>query len=428
MTDGDRTIAPTRLAPLVALAAGIVALAAAGIVGGLLEGAHFFEAYLLAFVWWAGVPLGGMAILMVHHLTGGRWGWSIRSPLEACAATLPLVALMVIPVLLGLDHVYSWATKHVHTGKPIIPFKHMYLGEWAFIGRSAFYVIVWAVMGVLLHRFSVREDEQGDSPASLWAQRLSAGGLVVYVLTASFAFFDWIATLAPHWFSTIFGMYVIIGQALAALSLIIVLTAGGLPGIRPMAWDRDSDGARGSDRRRHGQAPRTSLAHATRRGGEAGDAPDLLDAEHLNDLGNLMLMLVVLWAYMAFSQFFIIWNGNLPEEITWYIDRTHGVWRYVSIALIFVHFLLPFSALLFKRVKRSPRPLLAVAGLVLAAQITDIVWMVMPAFDHVGILTSLTAALTMAGLGGVWLGAFFWMWRRHPISVRRAHLMEAQEA
>jgi hypothetical protein len=361
MSERDATILLRAARQLRLLLLGLNMLLVAAITAAW-DVAQFFQGYLFAWVLWAGPALGCAALLMIHHLTGGRWGWSVHRPLRCGVLLLPLIALFFVPLLFAVGRLYPWATEGFHAEQAIISFKPYYLQRWFFVLRSLLYLVIWAVGGWWLWRASVAE--RGYAPA------IASAGLVIYVLTSTFAFYDWIATLEPHWYSTIYGMYSIIGQTLAALCLLIIVAAT-LPSVT----------------------------------GE-------LSPDRFHELGNLLLALVVLWAYMAFSQFFIIWNSDLPEQIHWYLPRIHGFWGAVGLLLIIVHFFLPFAALLFRANKRNPTALFTVALVVISAHVLEVSWRILPSFADRGAATLISAFASTVGLGACVAAAFFWILRR----------------
>lgn len=317
--------------------------------------------YLAAFLFWCGAPLGGAAILMLHFLVGGRWGPPLRPALGAALRTLPLFVILFLPIAFALSSLYPWIDAGARAASETMSHRAAYLNPAFFLVRAFVFLGVWSVGGVLLSAKSWQARQSIAPGVATWA----AVGLIVYFLTASFAAYDWMASLVPEWYSSVLGMYVIIGQCLTALSLLIIVTTRFLP-------DPNAD-------------------------------------EHvrgiLHDLGNLLLVGVVLHAYLAYSQFFIAWNGNLSNEVSWYVPRTHGAWGWVSLLLIVVHFVLPFAALLSRRTKRSRRALAGVAWLILAAQAIEAVWMVTPTLDDSNLAAILPAGVSIVAVGGLWLAA-----------------------
>jgi hypothetical protein len=350
------------------------ALLAVCIVGGIRDGGEFFRSYLVAFLFWIGIALGCLALLMIQHLTGGNWALVIRRILEAGSRTLPLMAVAALPLLAGMKTIYSWSRPG--QSDPVILAKHLYLNSGFFIGRTIFYFACWFVLVHLLNKWS-REEDAGAN-ASLWARMegLSGGGLVLYGLTVTFASVDWVMSLEPRWYSTIYGLLFMVGQALAALAFSITV----------LIWLSGSE----------------PLSEAVR-------------PSYFQDLGSFLLAFVMLWAYLEFSQFLIIWGGNLSEEIPWYIRRMQGIWGRVGLLLVLLNFALPFFLLLFRNVKRRTGSLLLVAALVLVMRLVDMYWMVLPAFGGGDVRLTWMNILLPFGMGGIWLAYFTWQLQQMPI-------------
>jgi hypothetical protein len=349
-------------------------LLAVCIAGGLRDGGDFFRSYLVAFLFWIGITLGCLALLMVQHLTGGNWALVIRRILEAGSRTLPLMAVAALPLLAGMKMLYTWSRPG--QSDPAILAKHLYLNSGFFIGRMIFYFACWFVLAYLLNKWSRAEDAGGD--VSLWMRMegLSGGGLVLYGFTVTFASVDWVMSLEPRWYSTIYGLLFMVGQALAALAFSITV----------LIWLSD----------------RTPLSEAVR-------------PSYFQDLGSFLLTFVMLWAYLEFSQFLIIWGGNLSEEIPWYIRRMQGTWGHVGLLLVLLNFALPFFLLLFRNVKRRTGSLLFVAGLVLLMRLVDMYWMVLPAFGGGNARLTWMNVVLPFGMGGVWFAYFILQLQRMPI-------------
>jgi len=343
------------------------------LVGALFDGRQFFRSYLLAYVFWFTIPMGSLGILMLHHLVGGAWGWVIRRLLEAATSTLPLLALLFVPLLFGLEEVYPWARAQEAGADEILRHKLGYLNAPFFTARSAFYLVLWGALAYLLSRWS-REQDRSSPTAERRMRRLSAPGLGLYVLSMSFASVDWIMSIEPHWFSTIYGVMWIINQAVAALAFVI-LALGCLEAREPFS--------------------------------------SRLRPDHFHDLGNLLLAFVLLWAYMAFSQYLIIWSGNLAEEIPWYLRRTAGQWQSVPVVLILFHFVVPFVLLLMRDIKRRSKALLWIAAGILGMRLVDTFWLIVPGFEGAA-LHWMDLAL-IAGIGGIWLGVFLWRLEKSPL-------------
>lgn len=354
---------------------GIAALILAAL-DGIRVPEQFFRSYLLAFVFWLGFPLGCAAFLMVHHLTGGFWGLPIRRPLEAGTRTLPLLTLLVLPLLLGLGRLYSWTHADLVAADSALKFKQPYLNLPFFLLRNVIYFAVWWALSARLNRYSDEQDRTGDPVFAARLENMSGPGLVLYGLTVTFFSIDWIMSLEPHWFSTIFGMIFIVLQVLSALAL-AVLVAGLLSQYEPIA---------------------------------SAVTPD-----RFNDLGNLVLTFVMLWAYLAFSQFLIIWAGNLIKEIPWYVARAEGGWAIVALVMIFCSFAIPFYLLLMRGIKRNPEPLSILCGALIVMDFVDVYWMVVPAFEKNGPHFYLLDFLLPAGMGGIWVGTFVRQLRSRPL-------------
>jgi hypothetical protein len=360
---------PARLAAL----GGV--LVAACLAGGFADKTDFFQSYLVAFLFWIGVTLGCLALLMVQHLTGGNWALIIRRILEAGSRTLPLMAIAALPLILGMKTLYSWSRPG--QTDPVILAKHLYLNRDFFIARMILYFSVWFMLTYLLNQWSRIEDAEGGN-VSLWGRMegLSGVGLVMYGFTVTFASVDWVMSLEPRWYSTIYGMLFMVGQALAAMAFAITI----------LIWLSDRE-----------------------------PLSDVVRPSYFQDLGSFLLVFVMLWAYMEFSQYLIIWGGNLSEEIPWYIRRMQGIWGSVGLLLVLLNFALPFFLLLFRDVKRRKRSLLIVAGLVLLMRLVDMYWMVLPAFGGGNVrLTWMNLALPL-GMGGIWLAYFTWQLQRMPV-------------
>ncbi|MBM3791335.1 MAG: hypothetical protein FJW35_13450 [Acidobacteria bacterium] len=358
-----------------ALGIGAVALAAC-LAGAMADYAQFLHSYLLAFLLWAGVALGCCALVMLHHLTGGEWGYVIRRLLESGMRTIPFLAVFILPVLVSLPTLYVWARPEVMAADEILQAKSAYLNQPFFLARTAFYFLVWMTLAWFLSKWSGMQDTSDDPAWSRKLRALSAPGILLYALTVTFASVDWAMSLEPHFFSTIYGVMFMIGQALSAMAFVL-LVSGFLNRQGPLA--------------RMTTKPR------------------------LNDLGNLMLAFVMLWAYISFSQFLIVWSGNLPEEITWYTHRLKGGWAVVALLLVVFHFAVPFLLLLVRDVKRRARRLQVLCGLLLAMRLLDLFWVVTPTHGTEGLHVHWMDAAAPVGLGGVWVAIFLWQLQKRPL-------------
>jgi hypothetical protein len=353
---------------------------------------QFFRSYLQAYLLWLGAGLGCAALLMLHHLTGGNWGWVIRRPLEAGAATIPIMAVLFVPILLAVTQVYLWPTERDHLG----PHKRAYLSVGAFTVRSVAYLLIWIIIALALLGWSARAEEVTSPRFGRFLRKFSAAGLLLWGITISLASVDWVMSLEQDWYSTVFGMIFMVGQALTALCVTTIAVAVFVPRA-PQPYDQ----------RLHRETP-----------------PGTVPAALLNDLGNLIFTFVILYTYMAFSQYLIIWCGNIREEVVWYTHRTRGVWRVVGLVLVIFHFAVPFLALLHRRIKRNPRTLVTIAVMLIVMRQLDMIWMISPsprlpaAGDWTAwqvlyaIWLDLAAPLAM---GGLWFWFFLYRLRHRPL-------------
>jgi hypothetical protein len=362
---------------------GLVIAAAGLVIGGigvLLRPADFLPSWLIGFLFCTGLSLGSLSMLMTQHMSGGQWGLVGRRIWEAGSRLLPYCLLLFIPVVIFLPSLYSWARPDVVRADEILQKKAAYLNVSFFVIRAAIYFLVWIGCAYLLNRYSAEQDrgERGVTERDTLRFRvISAPGLPIYIILMSLAAVDWIMSLDPHWYSTIFGFIMVAGQALGALSFgVAVLTL--FVGREPMNH--------------------------------------VLKAMHFHDLGKLMLAFVMLWAYFSFSQFLIIWAGNLPEEIPFYLRRFQNGWGAISLLIVFGHFALPFCLLLSRDLKRRPLLLARVAWFIVAIRLVDLIWLVAPNFSSPG---SLPVSLANVGiplaLAGVWLWLFAQQLRRFPL-------------
>lgn len=342
--------------------------------------ARTLYSWLIGVSFWAGVALGCLALALLHNLTGGAWGSVIRRPLEAAAGTLPLVALLFLPIVLGLGEIYHWADAAAVADDYILQHKSPYLNVPFFIGRQIGYFVLWTGLATLLARWGNAFDRTGDQAFTDKMRAIAGPGLALYALTVTFASVDWIMSLDAHWFSTIFGILTIGGQALSALAFMVAVLVL-LARTEPMS--------------------------------------KFVTPQNFHDLGKLMLAFVMLWAYFSLSQFLITWAGNLPEELPWYIRRLNTEWRWVGLALALFHFALPFALLLSRDLKRRANRLVWVAGLVLVMRMIDTVWMVAPEFHGHGGLADKVAVFAdfavIVGIGGIWIWFFLGRLKRRPL-------------
>jgi hypothetical protein len=360
------------------------ALCAAGF---FVSPSQFYRSYLWSYLFVVGLSAGSLAWLMLQYLTGGAWGVVIRRPCEAAARTLPLVALMFVPIFIGIPSLYQWSHPQIAAADEAIRHKHAYLNVPFFAIRAAFYLGGWYLIGWLLNRWSAREDSEGGARWRRKMTALAGPGLLFWGFAVTFMSIDWVLSLDPRWFSTMFGLLFIVGQALSAMAFLITVMVL-LSYRRPISL--------------------------------------ILTPRHLHDLGKFLLATVMVWAYFSFSQFLIIWAGNLPHEIPWYLERMKGGWQYVGLVLVVGHFALPFALLLSRDLKRNFKLLASIAVFILLMRLVDLYWVVAPDFLKGSFGISWMDFAAPAGLIGLWLAYFLTQLEKRPLMPRNdPHLEEA---
>lgn len=361
------------------------------IVGAILDRDQFFHAWLVGFIFWSGITLGSLALLMLQHLTGGAWGVVIRRVLEAATRTLPLILILFIPVVIGLRQIYPWMHAEVMNESPALQQKAAnYLNPGFFILRAVLYFAIWSALALLLNWYSLQQDRTAAPRLGKRMQVVSGPGLGVLVVTITFAAIDWVMSLEPAWFSTIFGLIFVASWSLSALSF----------GIIAMAW----------------------LS-------KRGPMDQVVQRPHFHDWGNLLLALVMLWTYFAFSQYLIIWSGNLPEETTWYVVRKHDGWGVIALAIAILQFAFPFLSLLSRAAKESGRKLAMLAALILIMRVLDVIWLIEPTYNRETFHLSWMDLVAPIAIGGWWLAMFAWqLQKRSLMPINDPQLEQALEA
>lgn len=357
------------------LIVGVVALVLC-ILWGIFQPLQFYQGWLVAFLFWMGISGGCLAVLMLHHLVGGAWGFVIRRPLEAAGMTLPLMAVLGIPILIGAPVLYPWAQPAAQS-HAVLRHQSIAFNMPAFVIRYVVYFAAFCLIAYLLNRWSLEQDRTADADLSRKMGLLSAWGELVYIMLMSLAAIDWIMSLEPAWYSTVFGMIIIAGQGIGAFAFMLVV-ATLLAGRRLLS--------------------------------------DIVRPAHIHDLGNLLLTFILLWTYCAYSQYIITWSGDIVHEISWYLHRQWGPWKWISTALIFGQFGLPFFLLLFGAIKRNLSTLVWVAGGVLLMHYVDIYWMVAPSLPPYGVVhLNPVDVLGAFAIGGLWLWDFCRRLRGRPM-------------
>lgn len=364
--------------------------AVASVAGAVLSPESFYSAYLSGFMFWLGLSLGCMAILMLHHLVGGGWSIVIRRILESGMMTLPLMFVLFLPILFNLPRLYSWARPEVlhdpKTDPKLLQIAQNYLNFHDILLRYIFYFVVWIGMAYFLNRWSTEQDTIAGQ-STLRFRALSGIGLVVYSLTISFAVIDWVMSLQARWISTIYGFIFIAGEALSALCFCVVIERI-LGKRKPMS--------------------------------------EYLTDTEVHDHGKLMLAFVMLWTYFNFSQWLIIWAGNLPDEISWFVRRINNGWGYVAFFLVVFQFAVPFALLLSRQLKRKARTLAWVASWIIFMRMIDLYWHVEPALHPTFHLSWLHFAV-IVGIGGLWMAYFCHNLRLRPSESVRPRRINARQ-
>lgn len=394
MIQHERTAAPLARLGRRSTIAGVLGVVLCAL-GAAWDLDQFFQSYLFGYALWVGLAVGSLAWLMLQYLTGGHWADATRPHFSAAARTLPLMTLLFVPLLFGLQRLYEWARLAPpegwltllgnlgiqglyrsmwpmgESGDELLRHKSVYLNIPFFLCRAVAYFFAWCMLGSYLRRRSPRSEDREDAPFEARPRRLrllSAGGLVVLALTLTFASIDWLMSLEPRWFSSIYGFLVGAGAMLGALALVVAVV---------------------------------SHAGAGNDGGRSTASPEVT-----RDLGNLLLTFVMIWAYVSFSQFFLIWSGNLPEEIEWYLHRLQGGWGALAVALVVLHFAVPFLLLLSRQIKRHAPALGAVAVGLFAMHCVNVFWLVAPAFHPGTFRVHWLDVAAPTAIGGIWLSVF----------------------
>ena len=351
---------------MIATVLGVVLTLAGFLMSGL---DRFYQAYLVAWVFWMGVVLGSLALLMTQHLSGGAWGVVLRRPLEAAVRTLPYMAVLFLPIYFGMHTLFEWTHPEVAQNDPVVSLKVAYLNTPFFLARQVIYFAIWITIATLLSKWSNEHDRTGDPALVSKMSKLSGAGLVIYFVTVTFAMVDWTMSVNPHWFSTIWGLLAIGGQGLSAMAFGIVVM---IMLMQTPPLDR------------------------------------VVTKHHLHDLAKFLFAFLMLWAYLSFSQFLIIWSANLPEEIPHYLTRWANGWQIVSVFVVVGHFMIPYALLLSRDLKRNAGKLRIIATWVVCARLADYYWHVAPEFDthKDGWNPSLLDVALPLALGGIFISIF----------------------
>jgi hypothetical protein len=336
---------------------------------------EFFVSWLFSFIFWIGLALGCLNAAMIHYLTGGRWGFAARRFLEAGFMTLPLMAIFFIPIFFDLRELYSWARPAAVAADKILQQKAIYENLPGFFIRAIFFFGIWILIATRLRKWSLQQDLTTDVAPTIKIRTLSGPGVVIVPLIVTFAFVDWIMSIEPAWFSTVFAVILLAGQILIAFAFAIIF----------LAWF-------------HCRTPFREFVTPT----------------HFHDIGNLLLTFVMFWTYVAFSQFLIIYSGNQPHEIAWYLHRIAGNWKWLAGFIALFHFFAPFFLLQFRAVKNNFKLLTTKALVIFLTHALEIFWVIAPTFYH-ALEIHWTDFAAWLGIGGIWLGVFATNLKRHPL-------------
>jgi hypothetical protein len=359
----------------VALAIGLLGLVISSL-GWFTDTARFYHAWLTAFLYWLSLGLAGLFFTMLHYLTAARWSVVLRRISEGLMLQLPWLVIAFLSVLFGMHDLFHWSHGEAIASDHLLEWKSGYLNAPFFVVRAAVYFAVWTILALLLRKRSLAQDAQPQIDHVAGLRKLSAGGMLLFAVTVTFASFDWIMSLEPHWYSTIFGVYFFGGCFLSGVSLMVV------------------------------------ICFFLRKNGILRES---ITIEHYHDLGKLMFAFTIFWSYIGFSQFFLIWYGNIPEETIWYLSRWEGGWSSVSLVLLFGHFAIPFVVLIFRAVKRSPILLGLVAVWILVMHWIDLYWLVYPTFMEQSAGVGWIELAPVVGIGGVFTALFWRSFSTRPV-------------
>jgi hypothetical protein len=361
--------------PMIGAVCALLGAAACAIMGPA-NPKQFFFSWLVSFMFFLSLALGALFFVVIQYASQGGWGIVVRRIGETVFTTIPVMAVLFIPLLLGLSDLYSWTLPSAADHDPMLRWKEPFLNLKFFLVRAAFYFGCWSFMALLYYRLSRGQDATGDPAVSARLRRFAGPAIIVLALTQTFAAIDWIMSLTPNWYSTMIGVYFWSGSFVGFIALLSV------------------------------------VAVAMR---QAGLLDTVITAEHLHDIGKLLFAFTAFWAYIAFSQFFLIWYANLPEETFWYKARLEGSWKTVSIFLMAGHFGVPFFYLMGRAVKRRGSTLAVGGAWLLAMHFLDIYWQVMPTLHPEGIRPSALDVAAFVTIGGCFVAAASWLMRRQAL-------------
>ena len=350
---------------------GVVGFAGSYMVASGSEGGmdYLLQTYLVSFAFFLSLSLGALFFVILQHLTRAGWSVVVRRIAEVLAGNVWLMLVLVVPIVLGIEHLYHWAHIGVAEHDPLIAGKTGFLNSSFFITRLAIYFSIWSILAWFFHRTSKAQDTNADPALTRRMEVVAAPGMVLFALSLNFAAFDLLMSLDPHWFSTIYGVYY--------FSASVLLFFAVMPKI--LIWLQMQ-----------------------------GLLKNAVTIEHYHDIGKFMFAFTVFWAYIAFSQYMLIWYGNIPEETEWFLKRQTGGWTAISLTLLFGHFILPFLMLMSRHVKRRPVPLAIIGVFVAVMCWVDMYWLVIPEFSPGVARFGLLDILVYLGMAGLYSAVFVW--------------------
>ena len=372
--------------PVIAAVVAVLGGVACAILGAA-NPKQFFFSWLVSFLFFLSLALGALFFVLIQYAAQGGWGIVLRRIGETVFATLPVMAALSLPVFLGLHDLYEWAHAGAAEHDALLQWKAPFLNVPFFLARAVLYFVIWSFIAVLYYRGSSGQDSTGDPAVSARLRRLAGPSLIVLALTQTFASIDWIMSLTPHWYSTMFGVYFFAGSFVGFIALLSVVSV------------------------------------AMQKAGLVGT---VINAEHLHDVGKFLFAFTAFWAYIAFSQFFLMWYANMPEETIWYKARMTGSWMTVSLVLMAGHFVAPFFYLMGRSVKRNGVTLAIGGAWLLAMHFLDLYWQVMPTLHPEGFSPSILDVAAFVTVGGCFVAAASWLMRRQAlVPVRDPRLAES---